>query len=139
VTPHAVGVLDTNAVILLERLRPSELPREPLITTISLAELSAGPLAARESAEAEARQARLQEAEAAFDPLAFDAPAARVFGRVAAALRRGGRQIKPRAFDALIASTAIANGLPVYTCNPRDFNDIEGLELVSIPHPDNRG
>ena len=138
-TPHAVGVLDTNAVILLERLRPSELPREPLITTISLAELSAGPLAARESAEAEARQARLQEAEAAFDPLAFDAPAARVFGRVAAALRRGGRQIKPRAFDALIASTAIANGLPVYTCNPRDFNDIEGLELVSIPHPDNRG
>jgi tRNA(fMet)-specific endonuclease VapC len=135
VTPHAVGVLDTNAVVLLDRLRPEELPSEPVITAVTLAELSVGPLVTDDAAEREARQARLQETEAAFDPLPFDAPAARAFGRVAAGLRRAGRQVRPRAFDALIAATAIAHGLPVYTCNPQDFTGIEGVTLVAVPHP----
>lgn len=130
-----VGVLDTNAVVLLERLDPADLPAEPVITAITLAELSVGPLVARDPAEQAARQARLQEVENAFDPLPFDAAAARAFGRIAAGLRQGGRRIQARAFDALIAATAMASDLPVYTCNARDFERIDGLRVVAIPHP----
>lgn len=137
-TVQPVGVLDTNAVVLLERLRTEDLPNEPVITAVTLAELSAGPMATDDAAERESRQTRLQETEAAFDPLPFDAAAARVFGRVAATLRRAGRRVQPRAFDALIAAGAIAQDLPVYTCNPRDFAGIEELALVPIPHPDSR-
>lgn len=135
-TAHAIGVLDTNAIVLLERLEPDDLPGSPAITAVTLAELSVGPLVTDEAAERATRQARLQEVESVFDPLPFDAPAARAFGRVAAQLRGSGRQVRPRAFDALIAATAIANGLPVYTCNPRDFAGIAELTVVAIPHPD---
>jgi tRNA(fMet)-specific endonuclease VapC len=83
--------------------------------------------------ERAARQAHLQQAEADFDPLPFDAAAARAFGRVAAALRRTGRKPAARAYDALIAATALAHALPVYTCNPADFSGIEELEVVPVP------
>ena len=130
------GILDTNTVILLERLLPAELPDEPVITAITLAELSVGPLVTDDGAERAARQVRLQEAESVFEPLPFDAPAARAFGRVAASLRRSGRKPAARAFDALIAATAIANGLAVYTCNPRDYAEIEDLRVIQLTHPD---
>jgi tRNA(fMet)-specific endonuclease VapC len=136
VTRHAVGLLDTNAVVLLERLRPEELPDEPVITAVTLAELSVGPLVTDDAVERAARQARLQETEAAFDPLPFDAPSARAFGRAVASLRRAGRQVRPRAFDAMIAAIAIAHDLPIYTCNPRDFTGIEELTVVAVRHPD---
>ena len=135
-TAHPTGILDTNAIVLLERLRPDDLPAEPVITTITLAELSVGPLVTDDPAERAARQVRLQEAEAAFDPLPFDAAAARAFGRVAAELRRSGRRVQARAFDAMIAAVAVANDLPVYTCNPRDLSGIEALTVVPVPHPE---
>ena len=131
-----VGVLDTSIVILLDRLQADDLPGEPVITAITLAELSVGPLVAPDETERAARQARLQEVEAAFVPLAFDAAAARAYGRIAASLRRSGRKPAARAFDALLAATASANGLPVYTCNPRDFEGIDDLDVVAIAHPD---
>jgi hypothetical protein len=71
-----VGVLDTSAVINLERLSSGHLPLKPLITTVTLAELSVGPLAARSEVAAVERQAHLQLAEADFEPLPFDALAA---------------------------------------------------------------
>ena len=129
------GVLDTNAVILLERLDPDELPAEPVITVISLAELSVGPLVADDPQERAARQLRLQEVEAAFEPLVLDAEAARHFGRVAADLRRSGRKTTARALDAMIAAIALANGLDVYTCNPDDFSGISELEIIPLTHP----
>ncbi len=135
-TTHAVGLIDTNIVVLLGRLRVQELPGEPVISTITLAELSVGPLVTDDATERAARQARLQETEAAFDPLPFDAASARAFGRLAASLRRNGRQVRPRALDVLIASVAVANDLPLYTCNPSDFTGIEDLTLVAVPHPD---
>jgi tRNA(fMet)-specific endonuclease VapC len=132
----ARGVLDTNTVIMLSRVTDATtLPEEPLITAVTLAELSVGPLVASTDAERAARQAHLQQAEADFDPLPFDAQAARAFGRVAASLRRAGRKTHARAYDAMIAATALANGLPVYTCNPNDFSGIDGLEVVSVPLP----
>lgn len=114
---------------------PSVLPAEPLITTITLAELSVGPLVATTDLERAARQAHVQQAEADFDPLPFDAAAARAFGRVAASLRRAGRKPAARAYDAMIAATALANNLPVYTCNPDDFAGIDSLAVVAVPVP----
>jgi predicted nucleic acid-binding protein len=133
---HPRGILDTNTVILLPRIDdPVLLPEEPLITAITLAELSVGPLAAASDEERAARQAHLQQAEADFEPLPVDANAARAFGQVAAALRRSGRRSTPRSYDAMIAATAIANELPLYTCNPGDFDDIAGLEVITVPVP----
>jgi len=131
------GILDTSTVILLGRLAdPESLPDEPMITTISLAELSVGPLVTSDDQERAARLAHLQQAEADFDAIPFDSSAARAFGRVASALRSAGRKPAARAYDALIASIAIAQGVPLYTCNPRDFVDIPDLELRVVPHPD---
>ncbi len=135
-TADLVGVLDTSTLILIDRLQPEELPDEPVITAVTLAELSVGPLVAVTDDERVARQLRLQQAEAAFDPLPFDAQAARSFGAVAASLRRSGWTTSARAFDAMIAATALANGLPVYTCNPLDFEGIDGLRVEGVPHPD---
>lgn len=134
---HERGVLDTSALLLLTRIDdPEELPAEPLITAITLAELSVGPLVATTDEERARRQAHLQQAEADFDPLPFDARAARAFGRVATSLRRKGRKPAVRAYDALIAATALANDLPVYTCNPDDFSGIDGLDVVPVPSAD---
>ena len=134
---HHRGVLDTNTVILLPRIEdPELLPREPVITTVTLSELSVGPLVAATDEERIARQAHLQRAEADFHPLPFDARAARSFGAVAASLRGSGRKTRARAYDAMIAATALANELPVYTCDPDDFAGIAGLEVVPVPIPD---
>jgi predicted nucleic acid-binding protein len=132
----ARGLLDTSTLVLIGRLPdPEVLPETPLISAITLAELSVGPLVARTDQERSARQAHLQQAEADFDPLPFDAAAARAFGRVAASLRRAGRKTEARAYDAMIAAVAIANGLALATCNPRDFEGIDELEVIVVPHP----
>lgn len=131
------GILDTSTLILLARIQDTDaLPDEPQITAVTLAELSVGPLVASNQKERSARQAHLQQAEADFEPLPFDAAAARSFGQVATGLRRAGRKPAARAYDAMIAATAISNDLPVHTCNPRDFSGIEGLTVIAVPHPD---
>lgn len=135
--PPTRGILETSTVILLPRLTDAaKLPTEPLITTVTLAELSVGPLVAEDEQERAARQAHLQQAEADFDPLPFDAAAARAFGRVAASLRRAGRKSAARTYDAMIAATALANDLPIYTWNPDDFNGIDDLEVAAVPVPE---
>ena len=134
-TVRDTGLLDTSTVILLDRMGArSSLPRQPLISSITLAEMTFGPLVASGPERAH-RQAQLQRVESDFVPLPFDADAARAFGRVSASLRRTGRKASARAFDAMIAAVAIANGLPLYTCNPRDFRDIDGLEVVEVVVP----
>jgi predicted nucleic acid-binding protein len=136
VTADQQGLLDTSTIILLDRIDASDLPVMPVISAVSLAELSVGPLATADLGQRAIRQVRLQEVEAMFDPLPFDSAAARAFGRVAASLRSTGRKPLARAFDALIAATALANELAVFTCNPADFAGIDGLEVVAVPHPD---
>ncbi len=134
------GVLDTSTLILLGRITdPAALPDEPLITAITLAELTVGPLVASTDEERAARQAHLQQAESDFTPLPFDAAAARAFGRVAAALLASGRKPAARAYDALIAATAISVGLPIYTTNPADFDGIAELDVIPVPHPSRGG
>lgn len=128
------GILDTSVVIALENMDPSTLPIFPAITSVTLAELSAGPLVTNDPAEQAARQARLQLVETVFDPVPFDAAAARAFGGVASSLRARGRKPAARAFDALIAATAISRGVPLYTLNTDDVSGIDGLD-VRTPQP----
>jgi predicted nucleic acid-binding protein len=132
VTRHERGLLDTSVVIMLDQIADAaQLPAYPLICAITLAELSVGPLVGADD-ERPARQAHLQRAEVDFDPLPFDADAARAFGQVAAGLRRSGRKTSARAYDAMIAAVALSNGLPLYTCNPRAFRGLDGLEVVAV-------
>ena len=135
---HRRGVVDTSTVILLAGIDPLQLPEEPVITTVTLAELSVGPLVATNDRERSRRQAHVQAAEASFVPLPFDVPAARAFAGVAASLHSAGGKTAARAYDAMIAAVAIANGLPVYTCNPVDFAGIDDLVVVPVVHPDRR-
>lgn len=127
------GVLDTSTVILLGRVSdPAQLPDDCAVSAITLAELSVGPHVAASGPERAARQAHLQQAEVDFEVIPFDGASARAFGRVAASLRAAGRKPAARAYDALIAATALANGLPLFTCNPADFTGIDGLELHEV-------
>lgn len=133
------GLLDTSTLILLQRIEdPMLLPAVPLISAVTLAELSVGPLVASDEGERARRLALLQQVEADFQPLPFDDAAARCFGRVSASLRRAKRKSSARAYDALIAAIAMANELPIYTVNPRDFEGIDDLQVVAIPHPDRK-
>lgn len=122
------GLLDMSALVDLPDLDPSVLPPELAISALSLAELAAGPHATSDPSERARRQDRLQRVEATFDPLPFDATAARAYGRVYAAVGTGGRKARgQRAVDLLIAATAVAHGLPLVTRNPNDFVGLESL------------
>ena len=130
--PAPRGLLDTSVVVSLERVTPTQLPTEPAIAAMTLAELAAGPHATDDDDERARRQDRLQRVEAVLDPLPFDAAAARAYGRISAATRA--RRHKPRgarAVDLMIAAVALADDLPLFTCNPDDFEHLVriGLEL----------
>jgi predicted nucleic acid-binding protein len=128
---RARGLLDTSALIGLDTIDARDLPMEVAISALSMAELAAGPHAAADPDERSRRQDRLQRAEAAFDPVPFDANCARAYGRVFAAVLAAGRTARgARAVDLLIASTALAAGLPLYTRNGDDFRGLE--ELIDI-------
>jgi predicted nucleic acid-binding protein len=138
-------MLDTNILILRRWVNPAELPDEMAISAVTLAELSAGPHQVRpdgeqaeyyEHAERARRLDVLQRAENEFDPIPFDAEAARAYGRVTAAVIAAGRRPRRRTADLMIAATAIAAGLPLFTTNPGDFTGLEGvLAMVSVTRP----
>lgn len=122
------GVIDTSVVIDLEQLEAGQLPIELAVSAITMAELAAGPHATGDTDERARRQDRLQRPEAAFDPLPFDAEAARAHGRTYAAEVGSGRKARgTRALDLLIAATACGAGLPFSTRNPEDFESLLGL------------
>lgn len=125
------GLLDTSVVIDWDDPRVvAALPEEVAVSAITLAELAAGPHLAAEPAERARRQARLQQAEALFDPIDFDRAAARSYGQVVAAVALSGRSHRGRVADLLIAASAHARGLTVYTRNPDDFSGLETLVTV---------
>jgi predicted nucleic acid-binding protein len=129
-TPVAQGLLDTSVVIALEQVPVGSLPLEPTIAAVTLAELAAGPHATDDPKERARRQDRLQRIEALLDPLPFDAAAARAYGLVYAATRARDRKPRgARAVDLLIAATALANDLPLFTRNPDDFDHLEAVGL----------
>jgi hypothetical protein len=132
-TRPARGILDTSVVVDLDEIDAASLPREVAVSSLTLAELAAGTHATTDADERSRRQDRLQRAEAAFDPLPFDGDAARAYGRVFAAVTSAGRKARgARAVDLLIAATAVAAGLPLYTRNARDFEALDDLLTVIV-------
>jgi predicted nucleic acid-binding protein len=131
---HARGLIDTSVLLDLERIDPGSLPGELAISAITLAELAAGPHATADPAERARRQDRLQRTEATFEPIPVDGAVARAYGCVFAAVAAAGRKARGRrAFDLLLAATAVAHGLPLYTRDPDDFGDLGGLlEVVAV-------
>jgi predicted nucleic acid-binding protein len=139
------GLLDTNIMILRRWIDPVELPAEMAISAVTLAELSAGPHEVRRNDEQDsydeyAERARrldvLQRAENEFDPIPFDAEAARAYGRICAAVISVGRKPRRRIADLMIAATAVAEGLPLFTTNPDDFVGLDSLlRIVPVTRP----
>lgn len=131
VPSRSQGLIDTSVLIDLDHIDMGQLPGELAISALTMAELAAGPHATRDTAERARRQDRLQRAEATFDPLPFDGDSARAYGRIYAAIVATGRKARgPRAVDLLIASTALAKNLPLYTRNIDDFRGIEHLLTI---------
>ncbi len=129
----ARGVLDTSVIIDLDVSDPLRLPVSVAVSALTMAELAAGPHATADPDERGRRQDRLQRAEAAFDPLPFDANAARAYGRVFASVTAASRRARgARAVDLLIAATALAADLPLYTRNADDFQGLGDLIEVVV-------
>jgi predicted nucleic acid-binding protein len=125
------GLLDTSVVIdWHDPAVAAALPDEAAISAITAAELAAGPHLAGSPGEAAKRQVRLQEVESRFEPIPFDGAAARSYGLVVAAV--AGQRRKPRSpvADLLIAATAHAHNLDLYTRNGDDFAGLEDLVRV---------
>jgi len=133
-SPIARGVVDTSVVIDFEHLVAEDLSATLAVSAITLAELAAGPHATADPHERARRQDRLQRVEATFDPLPVDAAVARAYGRIYAAVVGAGRKARgARSLDLLIAASALAANLPLYTRNPEDFRGTESLiEVVAI-------
>jgi predicted nucleic acid-binding protein len=131
------GLLDTSVVVDIEEIDPDLLPDIQSVSSVTLAELAAGPLAAPTGDERARRQERLQQIEATLESLPFDELAARAYGRVFAAVTAIGRKARGRrTADLFIAATALSNNLPLYTSNPDDFAGLESLlDIVAIPPP----
>lgn len=131
------GLIDTSVVIDLGQVDAGDLPLEIAISAVTLAELAAGPHATADAAERARRQDRLQRVEAAFEALPVDAAVARAYGRIHAAVVTAGREARGRrAFDLLIAATALSRELSLYTCNPGAFAGLDGLlEVVAVRTP----
>ena len=128
VTPSdSCGLLDTSVVIDLDVIDSEGLPDTTAISAITFAELAAGPHAASDDDERGRRQDRLQWAGSIWDPLPCDGDVARAYGRIYATLKGTGRSSRRRFADLLIAATALAHALPLYTRNPGDFTGLEGL------------
>src|SRR5712691_6032223 len=132
---HRRGLIDTSVVIDLGRVDPADLPSEIAVSALTLAELSAGPHATGDPDERARRQDRLQRTEATFESLPVDGAVARANGRIYAAVAGAGQKARDRrAFDLLIAATALAAELPLYTRNPGDFRELDNLlEVVAVP------
>ena len=126
------GLLDTSIVIDYRDLL-EVLPAQSAISTITLGELSGGLFATNDPHERVERQARLQWVEARFNPLPFDADAARTYGSLCGLVLASARRPRKRIADIQIAATAVANGLTLYTRNPDDFKGMDGfLNLVAV-------
>ena len=128
------GLLDTSVVIdWHDPAVVDALPDEMAISAITAAELAGGPHLAATPTEAAKRQSRLQEVESKLEPIPFDVAAARSYGLVVAAVAVGGRRPRSRFADLLIAATAHASGLDLYTRNGDDFAGLEELvQIVSV-------
>jgi len=127
------GLLDTCVVIDLQVIDPASLPVEAAVSSIVLAELAQGVAMTKDPAEMMARAQRLADVEAEFAALPFDREAARRFGTLVALTVKANRDPRPRRMDLMIAATAAAQGLPLFTRNADDFKGLEqGVTVIPV-------
>lgn len=129
------ALLDTSVIIDIDSIRAEELPAEWSISAITMAELAAGPHAAKDAEERARRQGEIQHLESQVEPIPFDAAAARAYGHVFSATLAAGRKPRgTRVVDLMIAATALANQRPLFTRNPDDFDHLRaiGLEVHGV-------
>ena len=107
------AILDTSVLIATDEQGDLELPETASISVITLGELRAGVLRAREADVRAARVRRLRAVRAAFAALPVDDEVADRYGEALAAARDFGRSAK--ATDLLIIATAAATGRTLYT------------------------
>lgn len=128
------GLLDTSVVIDLGILSREKLPKRLAISAVTLAELAAGPAAAKDPDIRARRQEQLQRTESTFNPIPFDVSVARAYGRIVGAVVAAKRKHRgARSLDLMIAATALAHQMPLYTRNPDDFIGLESLiDVIAI-------
>lgn len=126
------GILDTSVLIAREEEPEIEVPLEIAISVVTLAELHYGVLIAKDDLTRQRRLSRLGAIEASFQPLPVDSAVARAFGVISHAVKAAGRQPRSRIMDLLIAATALAHNMPIYTRNANDFEGLRSLIDVRI-------
>ena len=128
------GLLDTSIVVDLNKISRDELPLSSCISALTLAELSAGLAVAKDQHVRLARQHQLQLVESTIELVPFDAQCARMYAHITAAVQAIGRKTRgPRAVDLMIAATAMAHRLPLYTRNTQDLKGCENLvEIIAV-------
>lgn len=120
------ALLDTSVLIASESGRELDrglLPEEAFVSVITIAELHAGVLAARDT-PTRARRLATVEALADLEPLPVDSGAARVWASMRVRLAETGRRINVN--DLWIAAIAVANDLPVVT-QDSDYDPLESI------------
>lgn len=132
-TRYDLGILDTCVLIDQPEIPDEALPAAGAISMISLAELHAGVNSASDATVRAARLIRLREVSLAYDAFPFDEVAAQCFGEIWVHVQAAGRNPRPRTMDLLIAATAMANRIPLYTRNPADFKGLEqALTVIAV-------
>jgi predicted nucleic acid-binding protein len=132
--PSWRGLLDTSVVVRYDEVDQDRLPAELAISTLTLAELTVGPHAAIDDLKRARRQHRLQRFEAEIEALPFDSECARAYGSIYVATTAVGRKPRgSRALDLMIAATAFAHQVPLYTLNSKDLRGLEDLiEIIDV-------
>jgi predicted nucleic acid-binding protein len=133
VTPET-GLIDTSVAVALDTIELSRLPKVAAISTLTLAELTSGPHGTSDPVERARRQEHVQQIESKIESLPFEEVCARAFGRIYAAVVAAGRKPRgPRSLDLMIAATALAYRLPLYTLNASDLKGLDDLiEIVDL-------
>jgi len=133
-SPRGRGLIDTSVVIGIDAVDPGKLPARITISSLTLAELTSGPHAVSDELERARRQHRLQRFETGVDAVAFDAACARAYGPVYVAVVSTGRKARgSRAVDLMIAATALAHDLPLFTLDAKDLRGLDDLiEIVDV-------
>lgn len=128
------GLIDTSVAIELSKAELARISAQLAVSALTVAELAGGPYAASHDLERERREHRLRQIRASVEALPFDSDCACAYGRIYEAVGGTGRKPRgARAVDLMIAATALAHDLPLYTMNARDLRGLEGLvEIVDL-------
>jgi predicted nucleic acid-binding protein len=132
--PSDRGLIDTSVAVELATIDRNSLPAIVAVSALTLAELVVGPHGADHALKGARRQQHLQYVEASVEPLPFDSRCSRAYGPIYAAVASTGRKPRgARAIDLMIAATALAHELPLYTRNAKDLSGLKGLiEIVDV-------